>query len=350
MRAIASTLLRLVGAVATAPAAGYPMRRGGSCRRTLPTFATAAAVWGIASAADASEAACPPPPQLPSAAQIEAAQRGARDRGFLWRITKDGRSSYLFGTLHLGKLDWAFPGPRLRDVLAAVDTLAVEVDLTDPAVARMMSGAAASPASAPALPEATRQRLRRQFAAACIPEQALAALHPMLQAITLSVLAGRWEGLDAGYAQEITLGMQARSRALPIVALESASAQLELLLPRHPEELERLLGQTLDQLEQGRVRPVLRRLAAVWEGSRLAELERYEQWCDCADTPEDRAFLERLNDARNPPMAERIDALHRGGKRLLVAVGALHMTGPQALPRLLEARGYRVERLLPTQP
>ena len=50
-------------------------------------------------------------------------------------------------------------------------------------------------------------------------------------------------------------------------------------------------------------------------------------------------------DERNPAMAERIDALHREGQRLLVAVGALHMTGPKALPALLQARGFRVERV-----
>jgi uncharacterized protein YbaP (TraB family) len=27
-------------------------------------------------------------------------------------------------------------------------------------------------------------------------------------------------------------------------------------------------------------------------------------------------------------------------------VGALHMTGPQSLPRLLEQRGFRVERVV----
>jgi uncharacterized protein YbaP (TraB family) len=59
----------------------------------------------------------------------------------------------------------------------------------------------------------------------------------------------------------------------------------------------------------------------------------------------ERAQLRRLNDARNPFLAERIDALITQGHRLFAAVGALHMTGPQALPRLLEQRGYRLERL-----
>ncbi|MFN3305054.1 MAG: TraB/GumN family protein [Roseateles sp.] len=32
-----------------------------------------------------------------------------------------------------------------------------------------------------------------------------------------------------------------------------------------------------------------------------------------------------------------------------MAVGALHMSGPQALPRLLAERGFTVERLTPAK-
>ena len=55
--------------------------------------------------------------------------------------------------------------------------------------------------------------------------------------------------------------------------------------------------------------------------------------------------MRRLNDDRNPALAQRIDALHGQGRRVFAAVGALHMTGAQALPRLMAERGYRVERI-----
>ena len=57
-------------------------------------------------------------------------------------------------------------------------------------------------------------------------------------------------------------------------------------------------------------------------------------------------MLARLNDARNPAMAERIAALHGEGRRVFAAVGALHMTGAQGLPRLLRERGFTVERVV----
>jgi len=317
---------------------------------SLCAVALSAALYGggalaaDAASAPAAPAVCPPAPQAPTAEQVQAAQRDARDRGFLWRISKQGRNSYLYGTLHVGKLPWIFPGVRLREAIAGTDTLALELDVTDPELMRNPPAAATAPL---ALPDAMRARLSRQLAAACLPEQALQRFNPLMQAVTLTVLSARWEGLDAAFAQEIVLANAARAQQRPIVALESAQAQMALLLPSDPDEARRLLDQALEQLERGRTRPLLRRMADAWADGRLSELEDYSTWCECADSSEDRAFLRRLNDDRNAPMADRIDALHGQGKRVLVAVGALHMTGEQGLPRLMAARGYTVQRLVP---
>lgn len=308
----------------------------------LAADAASAPVAGGAAAT--TPAACPPAPPTPTAEQIQAARRDARDRGFLWRISKQGRSSYLFGTLHVGKLPWVFAGPRLREAIAGTDTLALELDVTDPELMHNPPAAAMAPLS---LPDAMRARLAQQIAAACLPEQALQRFNPLMQAVTLTVLSARWEGLDAGFAQEIVLANAARAQQRPIVALESAQAQMALLLPSDPDEARRLLDQALEQLERGRTRPLLRRMADAWASGHLSELEQYSQWCECADTAEDRAFMRRLNDERNAPMADRVDTLHGEGKRVLVAVGALHMMGAQGLPRLMAARGYTVERLVP---
>jgi uncharacterized protein YbaP (TraB family) len=105
---------------------------------------------------------CPPAVGTPTPEQIQVARRDARDRGFLWRISKHGRSSYLYGTLHVGKLDWAFPGPRLVDALRHTDTLAVEIDLTDPALAPSLIAAYAATGPGPELPQAIQQRLSRR--------------------------------------------------------------------------------------------------------------------------------------------------------------------------------------------
>jgi uncharacterized protein YbaP (TraB family) len=301
------------------------------------------ALCAAAATAAAQQPNCPPAPALPSAALIQSAQARARDRGLLWRFTRDGRSGYLYGTIHLGRPAWIVPGPQVRQALQASDTLALEIDLSDPA-ALLQAAAAATPPATP-LPPALRERLARQVQAACLPAQLLAEQHPVLQLTTLSLIAARWDGLDAAYGSELVLAGLARSARMPIVALETAQRQLDALLPRDAATTEKLVARTLDQLEQGSTRRIMATLVGAWERGDLALLEDYERWCDCTTTAEERALLARLNDDRNPAMAERIDALHRDGKRVFVGVGALHMTGPKGLPKLMRERGYTVERV-----
>jgi uncharacterized protein YbaP (TraB family) len=299
---------------------------------------------GAALAETRGGASCPPPPPAPSAEQVQAAQAAARDRGLLWRLSKDGRVSYLFGTIHVGKVQWSFPGPTLSHALARSDVLALELDLSDPALAQRLQAAIAS-GPMPALPAALRRRLDAQIAAACIPAGALQGLHPVLQVVGLTLLAARQDALEAAYAQELMLAAEAHAAGRRIVSLESVEQQLQALLPAQAALTQALLDQALDQLERDRVSPTLRRLAEAWADGDLATLEQYASWCECADSEDQRALLRHLNDERNAHLAEGIDTLHAQGHRVFAAVGALHMTGPQALPKLLAQRGYTVQRM-----
>jgi uncharacterized protein YbaP (TraB family) len=305
-------------------------------------------VQAMAQSAPASAAAgqqCPPVVVAPTPQQIQAAQAAAVDRGFLWRISKDGRTSHLFGTLHLGRLDWATPGPRLREALASAQVMALELDITDPATLQQMQAGAAARADEPALPPALQQRLAEEVAAACLPPKALQSQALPLRAITLLMLAARWEGLDGAYAQEAVLAGYARARGMPIVALESVQTQLDVLLPAAASERLRMLDQALAQLRSGAARRSARAMGQVWAESRLEDLAAYERWCECINDDDDRQTLRRINDERNPGLAAAIDRLHGQGKPVFAGVGALHMTGPQALPVLLAQRGFRVERV-----
>ena len=287
--------------------------------------------------------ACPPQGQPVSAEQAQAWQRDARDRGFLWRIARDGRVSYLYGTVHVARPQWTLPGPRLVQALDASDTIALELDVLDADIQRRLAaGMAADPAER--LPEALAERLRAQVRAACLSQEAMAKLAPALQLVTLETLAARWDGLDPAYAIDGFLAAYARRHGKGVRSLESPEFQLALL-KGEPQSMRQALEHGLGQLENGRVRPMLLRIARVWEEGRDEELARHEQWCDCAETEADRAALKRLLDERNPALAERIDALHSAGQRVFAAVGALHMVGPLGLPGLLAQRGYSVERV-----
>jgi uncharacterized protein YbaP (TraB family) len=279
---------------------------------------------------------------------VQTGLRNARDRGFLWRIVKDGRSSYLYGTVHVAKLDWVFPGPKTMQALNASDTVALELDLLDPALQRRMADAIAA-RHEPALPAALTQRLQRQAQAECIAPEALAGLGPILQIATLSSLVGRRDGIDPAYGIDLFIASLAHTAKKNTVSLETPELQLETLTNDPDTPLAALVESGLDELESGRARPLLNRLVRIWADADDAELGRYESWCDCLKTDADRRAMRRMLDDRNPALAAGIDALHASGQQVFAAVGSLHMIGPKGLPALLAERGYRIERIKPAR-
>jgi uncharacterized protein YbaP (TraB family) len=281
-------------------------------------------------------AACPPP--LPAA---PAAKAKAPDRGLLWRVTRDGHSSWLFGTLHVGKPAWRAFGPRVSEALKSSDMLALEIDPGDPAVVEALT----EPKAPAPLSDAMQARLRMAYERACIPPSVLAAWHPLLQATTLTILEARWLGLDPEFSMEMLLMERMRALRRKVDSLETPEQQRAALLPTDPAEAQAALDEALKQLEDSSSRRTLGLMAAAWERGDLENLENYESWCNCAPREEDRAVMRRLNDERNPALADGIEARHRKGLRVFAAVGALHMTGAQSLPRLLAAKGFKVERI-----
>lgn len=289
--------------------------------------------------------ACPPAAQAPTAEQTQAALKAARDRGFLWRLQKGGRISWLYGTLHLSRFEWVFPGPQLTQALRQADTIALELDVLDPDIRQRLVAPSAD-APPPTLSDTLSQRLKRQIELACLPLQALETLSPALQAATLTVMAGRWDGLDPAYGIDPMLSGFARGAGKRVVSLETPEQQTRALVGRTPAEHLQFVEQTLADLEQGRTRPALLHIAGVWASSDLAEMERYEEWCDCMNSEAERALMRRLLDERNTGLADGIDRLHSEGASVLAGVGSLHMIGPKGLPALLARRGYVVERVL----
>jgi len=290
---------------------------------------------------------CPPNASEPAPEQIAALQAAASDHGMLWKLSRDGHVSWLYGSLHLGRLAWAFPGPSLKQAWNSTELLALELDMADPQTQAELQEAG-KPAGKP-LPAALQKRLDAQIRAACLAPEGLAAFHPLLRLSLLTALSARRDGLDPAYGQDAMLGSLAHAGGRPVVALETAQSQMEVLLAGTPREQQQELAEGLTLLEQHRARPGIVKLAEAWARGDLGTLASYEQWCDCVHNEAERRELRHLNDDRNGPLAQRIAALHASGQRVLAVVGALHMTGDAALPRLLAAQGFQVERVMKMQ-
>ena len=292
-------------------------------------------------------AVCPPTAQMPAPAKLRRMAQKGRDHGLLWRVDYQGRTAWLYGTLHVARLAWAFPGPTVVAALRSADSLALELNLLDPAqLQALQDGLRANPDAEP-LPEALATRLAAQVQAACVPAATMQAMRPDAQVMTLLTLSGRMQGLDPAYGIDMSLAGAAKAMGKPVWALETPALQLRELISDDPTEIQDNVRSSLEQLESGEAAKATGTLAQAWADGRAQLLESYPQWCQCIHTEKERADYARLVDGRNPAMAQQIAAQLREGKAPFVAVGALHMVGPQGLPALLAAQGFAVQRVQP---
>jgi uncharacterized protein len=313
------------------------MPESARCRVLAPTLSL---VMLLAAAPVAAEPICPPRATVPSQDEIRQAMLTARDRGALWRFEKDGRRGYLYGTIHVGKPEWAMPGRATVNALMDAETIVMEADPLDPGFTAGVT-APARPHEAPALPAPLVGRLRQQAVRSCVPWQRLRTMPPMMIAATLTLIDAAWAGFFAEYASEMVLAGYAWSSGKSLATLESTAVQRAAITGGPPADQLASIEAVLGGLERGTTRTELVSVAEAWARGDLDGLGRALVALDAGE----RAGVERTVIGRNAAMASRIVELHDGGQRIFVAAGILHMVGDGGLPRLLAGRGYTVERV-----
>ena len=287
---------------------------------------------------------CPAPLAAPTQALLEKSRAQAANHGFLWRISKAGHSSYLYGTLHVGRLDWMFPGSAVTQALQGSNSIALEINVRDPATVQQLQAGMAADTSL-SLEEKLQRRLELQAMRYCVALPSLRPLRPELQLSALTLAAARAIGLESAYGAEMVLASYAISTNKPIESLETVPEQLNGFLAKDATELQSFVESGLADLESGEALQLLSRLSEVWAHSDWQQLNSYAVWCNCLRTPTDRAAMKRLLDERNPTLALRLDMLHEAGRDVFAAVGALHMIGPGGLPARMQRLGYQVQRI-----
>ena len=281
-----------------------------------------------------------------------ALQACAAERGALFKVTANGHTLHLYGTIHAGRADYYPLEPRIRAAVAAAPTLALEIDAArDPAAAAAaLRQYGMVPAGSPgiaALPAARRARIEAGLTQQGMDPAAVARFKPWMVATMLAVNDATRLGYDPALGVDHHLTQLARSTpgTTRIAELESIGYQLALL-SRLPEEAQwRLLEETLDDMASGRQLRETRELFEAWERADQKALDAIALRIE-ADTTLTGSFTrEVLLDERNGPMADKVALLLARENNAVVAVGLLHLVGKRGVPELLRKRGMTVERV-----
>ena len=259
-------------------------------------------------------------------------------RPLFWTVEKDGKTTYLFGTMHMGvdpetrvpKLVWA--------KLDAAPTFAMETDLSDASKVDFFRQDGSTLHKE--LGDPYWKKLETAIGAELAKQ--LDGMKPMVVVALLST-----RGLPETPPMDGVLSGRAINEHKPMVYLERAETQTALL----DKWLDaRSLKETLDDLAGGeqRSKEMLDAYIAGDDTKILAinDAERDEYKRHGHSEAEYDQQMDELLFKRNASWIAPIEKLHAAGGGF-IAVGAMHLIGKRSVLDLLQQKGYKVTRLTP---
>ena len=327
--------------------------------RLLPTLATLAAlvIAGPLQAACAGINLFDAMPEAEQAALRSAADAVPHSQGLVFRARHEGSEVLLVGTDHL-------PDPRhdttlalVEPLLDGVERLLVEAGPEEEAALKEAAGRDPSlmfitegPTLPELLPEKDWAELSALAAERGLPGFLAAKMRPVYLAMMLAIPPCAMEELATGQGGlDKELIARAEARDLPIAALEPYDTIFRLFAEVPQDDTPAMLRASMvsaaqaadsmvtlgDLYFRGEPRLVweFSRAQAIAAGLEPAEVDRQMEMSE-----------DLLMTTRNRAWIPVIEAAAAKGP-VMVAAGALHMSGNEGILALLEARGWAVERL-----
>lgn len=257
-----------------------------------------------------------------------------------WTAEKAGTQLMLLGSIHVGRED-LYPLPKpVMQFLSSSDAIVVEADIH----------------SSPQLDYPNQQRTEQWLTKPQITQLKHIAQKIELNPKTLLTLPPWRSAILLQYSQLKKLGYQvdlgidhylierAQDEQIPVIGLESAQQQLDMLANSEDEGLNLLLS----AIEDFTTTPSrLKLLVQAWKNGNAKQLQRLSDAQSLPDTLQHTLLYER-----NQRWAKQLSDPDNftSGNRYLVVVGALHLLGPNNLLDYLEQHGYTLSAPNSTSP
>lgn len=260
--------------------------------------------------------------------------------GIFWQIKKPGQAnSYLLGTMHTDD-------PR---VLTLPEPIQTQFDQADSASFEILMDVSTLMHSMQAMFLASGETLASviddpdyyqdliaRLAQQGMPELAIKQLKPWAIMVLVSMPKN-----NSGQFLDLVLYQAAVQQNKTVHGLETVQEQLQFFEQLSIDDQLILLEETLKHLAQ--MPEFFEHLHTLYLDRALGEMFHFYQ--DYMNTSEHEAlmndFHRSLLDERNQRMLERMQPRLAEGNAF-IAVGALHLPGPQGLLHLLQQEGYRV--------
>lgn len=269
----------------------------------------------------------------------------------LWKVEKPGApTSYLFGTVHLTDNRVAQVPPKVKSLIERSKAVILEVTDLSPrssaaALASAMKNAVFTDGQSldQLLAPDEFEKVKKAVARSGMPAEAARLFKPWLVTMLMATSECELKKAQSGaLVQDMRIAEIARARRIALTGLETAESQLDALagvgIAQQVDMLRSGLAyvdRTQDLIETMLQLYLKRNISAVWP-FQLVLAERAGIGREAF-----QGFNDELVVARNVRMRDGVlPHLAKGGA--FVAVGALHLPGPQGLVELFRQAGYTV--------
>jgi uncharacterized protein YbaP (TraB family) len=269
---------------------------------------------------------------------------GSTDRGLFWKVEKDGRTSYLLGTVHAWKREWLPLNPTIEKAFADSKTLAVELDAAkmDMASAVQRMVLLGDDTLEARLGKSLYEQTRTEAAKLQVPEAAIAKIKPWGAMLVLAATKLQQLGFSPDAGIDNYLIQKASTGGKRVVELESGDQQLSMmdgLSARLQNAMLRDFLANIDGTQQ-----IIGDIFSAWKrGDADAAYKLNEK--GLGDPEAKREFDDKFLYQRDLAMTRKIEELLRQPGPHFIAVGSLHLVGPKSIVEQLKAKGYRVEQI-----
>jgi uncharacterized protein YbaP (TraB family) len=269
--------------------------------------------------------------------------------GFLWKTEHNGNTVYMLGSIHIGSEEFYPLNSNIENAYDASDYLAVEADIVnvDPDELTEILVKKAVYTDGSTLEDHLSDEMYLDLKEA-LSYYGIAIEHVnMYEPWYVNMLLEGLRPMGLEYAPELGIDYHFLAKATDekkeIIELEGMEFQLNMFDTFSKEIQFKLLETTL--MVEGN--ESLKELMDAWNTSDDEAIERIVLADGGDNSPEYKEYMAEMLDNRNIGMADKIEQFLVSGKKetYFVVVGAAHYFGDMSIIKLLEEKGYEIEKI-----
>ena len=260
----------------------------------------------------------------------------------MWVIKDSDSTIYLIGTLHLLKHETEWKSEKVKKTVGESTELWLEIaeEENQAALQPLIAKLGFDPGKplSTKLNQAQRKKLEKITATYGLPAANLEPMQPWLAAVVLGITPLVKAGYDPKAGIDRMLRELAVAEGDQIRGFETTGAQLRMMADLPQAVQIAFLVETLDDVEEGL--ELVEKIAKAWMDGDIETIARLGVAELKREAP---AVYRRLMVDRNVAWSEQTIEILKGSGVVQIAVGALHLAGPDSLQAQLEKKGIKVE-------